>query len=179
MAKLLPYIFILFISMFLFLGISFAGEAENMELPPYKGSPPFESMKRLAGTWEGSLVSGDKKESVQVHYKVSSNGSTIIETSFPGTKHEMITVYHDKEGTLHMTHYCAIGNQPQMDLVKAEGKDLKFAFSKSNEIDADKEGHMHGLTLTVVDQDHLIQNWTMYKDGKDGGTTTIKLARVE
>ncbi len=78
-----------------------------------------------------------------------------------------------------MTHYCSIGNQPQMDLVKAKGKNLEFAFSKSNEIDMDKEGHMHGLTLTRVDQDHLIQNWTMYKDGKNGGTTTITLARIE
>ena len=176
MAKLIPHSIVLTITLFSFIGIAIAGE---MELPPYKGSAPFESMKGLAGTWEGELVSGEKKQNVKVEYKVSSNGSTIVETSFPGTKHEMITVYHDKGGKLSMTHYCSIGNQPQMDLVKAEGKDLEFAFSKSNEIEADKEGHMHGLTLKMVDHDHLVQNWTMYKDGKDGGTTTIKLARVE
>ena len=180
MAKLISYTIILSFSLFSFLGTPMAGEAEkNMELPPYKGSEPFESMKDLAGKWEGQLVSGEKKQQVQVEYKVSSNGSTIVETSFPGTKHEMITVYHDKGGKLSMTHYCAFGNQPQMDLVKAEGQDIEFAFSKSSDIDVDKEGHMHGLTLTRVDQDHLTQNWTMYKDGKDGGHTTIQLARVE
>ena len=57
----------------------------------------------------------------------------------------MISVYHEKGGKLSMTHYCSIGNQPQMDLVHAAGKDLEFNFAKSNEIDVDKEGHMHSL----------------------------------
>ncbi len=176
MAKLIPYMIILVLSLFSFLGTAIA---EEMELPPYKGSQPFESMKSLAGHWEGAKVSDGKEEPVKVEYKVTSNGSTIVETLFPGTKYEMISVYHEKGGKLSMTHYCSIGNQPQMDLVKAAGKDLEFNFAKSNEIDVDKEGHMHGLTLTRVDKDHLTHNWTMYKEGKDGGTTTLKLARVE
>lgn len=161
---------------FLVVGLASAGE---MQLPPYKGSQPFESLKSLAGTWEGAKVSGEKEEPVKVEYKVSSNGSTVVETLFPGTPYEMITVYHDKGGKLTMTHYCAIGNQPQMDLVKTDGKVMEFSLSEASHIDVAKEGHMHGLKLTMVDQDHLIQNWTMYKDGKDGGATTIKLARVQ
>jgi len=169
-------IIIMSFSIFWFLGTAIA---EEMDLPPYKGSQPFESMKSLAGEWEGAKVSGEKEEPVNVEYKVTSNGSTIIETLFPGTQYEMITVYHEKGGKLSMTHYCSIGNQPQMDLVKADGKDLKFAFSKSNDIDVAKEGHMHDLTLTMVDNDHLIHNWTMYQKGKEGGVTTLKLARVQ
>ena len=180
MIKLFSHILLVSIFLFSLLGIAMAGEAEkNMELPPYKGSHPFESMKSLAGHWEGAKVSGDKEEPVKVEYKVTSNGSTIVETLFPGTKYEMISVYHEKGGQLTMTHYCSIGNQPQMDLVKADGKDLEFAFSKSNVIDVAKEGHMHALTITMVDKDHLNHNWTMYKEGKDGGTTALKLARVE
>jgi hypothetical protein len=176
MAKLTLNMIILLISLFSFLGTALAAE---MELPPYKGGPSFESMKSLAGHWEGAKVTGDKEEPVKVEYKVTSNGSTIIETLMPGTKYEMVSVYHEKGGKLSMTHYCSIGNQPQMDLVKTDGKDLEFAFSTSNEIDVAKEGHMHDLTLTMVDKDHLIHNWTMYKEGKDGGTTTLKLARVQ
>ncbi len=176
MAKLIPYIIIPSFSLFLFFGTAIA---EEMELPPYKGSQPFESMKSLAGHWEGAKVSSGKEEPVKVEYKVSSNGSTIVETLFPGTQHEMVTVYYDKGGQLSMTHYCAIGNQPKMDLVNAEGKVLEFTLANSEEIDVEKEGHMHGLTLTMVDKDHLNHNWTLYKEGKDGGTTTITLARVE
>ena len=51
MAKLIPYISILSFSLFSFFGTALA---EEMELPPYKGSQPFESMKNLAGHWEGA-----------------------------------------------------------------------------------------------------------------------------
>ena len=110
MKKLTTFIFIMILSLLWFLGLLWV---KRWKLPPYKGSQAFESMKSLAGNWEGSEVSGDKEKPVKVEYKVSSNGSTIVETLFPGTKYEMITVYHDNGGKLSMTHYCAIGNQPQ------------------------------------------------------------------
>ena len=161
---------------FLFNGTAIA---EEMHLPPYTGSPAFESMKALAGSWEGTHVMGEEVEPVKVNYKVSSNGSTIIETLFPGHKHEMMTVYHDKDGKLSMTHYCSIGNQPQMDLVKADGNTLEFVLSsKTVDIDVEKHGHMHGLIITMVDKNHLLHNWTMYKEGKQGGLTKLKLSRT-
>lgn len=168
--------FIMTFITFVVLGSAISGE---MELPPYKGSPTFESMKSLAGTWEGVDITDGKEKPAKVVYKVSSNGSTIIETLFPGEKYEMITVYHEKGGKLSMTHYCAIGNQPQMDLVKANTNVMEFTLAKSNDIDVAKDGHMHGLKITMVDKDHLIHNWTMYQKGKEGGVTTLKLARVQ
>ena len=95
-------------SLFLFLGWGVAMSGE-MHPPPYKGSEAFEAMKTLEGAWEGTHAMGEKEEPARVEYKVSSNGSTIIETLFPGTTYEMISVYHDKGGKLSMTHYCSIG----------------------------------------------------------------------
>ena len=155
---------------------AFAGE---MHLPPYKGSDAFESMKQLEGAWEGTHVMGEKEELVRVEYKVSSNGSTIIETFFPGHKHEMISVYHDKGGKLSMTHYCSIGNQPELELIKSDGNQMEFSLSKQSHIDVAKDGHMHGMTMTKVDTNHLLHNWTMYQDGKEGGQTIMKLTRVQ
>ena len=157
-------------------GLAIAGEAH---LPPYKGSEAFESMKSLEGTWKGTHVMGGKEEPVTVEYKVSSNGSTVIETFFPGHKHEMMSIYHDKNGKLSMTHYCSIGNQPVMDLVKSDGGSMEFTLSQDAHLDVAKDGHMHGLTMTKVDDNHIVHNWTMYKEGKSGGTTTMKLARVQ
>ncbi len=157
-------------------GGSIAGETHP---PPYKGSAAFESMKTLEGTWKGTHMIGEKEEPVTVEYKVSSNGSTIIETFFPGHEHEMISIYHDKDGKLSMTHYCSIGNQPEMDLVKAEGNTMEFSLSDEAHIDVTKDGHMHGLSMTKVDDNHLVHNWTMYQDGKSGGQTTMKLARIQ
>ena len=153
--------------------------SEEVHIPPYKGSAAFESMKKLSGSWEGVHIKGEKEEPVKVEYKVSSNGSTVVETLFPGTTYEMITVYHDKGETLSMTHYCALGNQPQMDLVKADHNTLEFALADAKHIDVAKDGHMHGLIVTMTDNDHLIHQWTMYEKGKEGDVTTLKLARVQ
>ena len=46
-------------------------------------------------------------------------------------------------------------------------------------IDVANDGHMHGLIITLVDDDHLIHQWTMYEKGKEGELTTLKLARVQ
>ena len=91
-----------------------------------------------------------------------------------------MTVYHDKSGKLSMTHYCSIGNQPEMDLIKAEGNTLSFVLSPhSADINVAQDGHMHGLVITMIDNDHLLHDWTMYKDGTSGGHTTLKLTRSQ
>ena len=97
--------------------------AEEMELPPYEGSPALKTMKSLAGTWKGTHILHGKEVPASIEYKVSSNGSTVVETMFPGSPHEMVNVYHDKSGKLAMTHYCSMGNQPHLDLVAMEGVD--------------------------------------------------------
>lgn len=167
-----------FVSFLLFLGVG-TPNSEEMHIPPYKGSKAFESMKKLAGSWEGIHVMGKKEEPAKVDYKVSSNGSTVIETLFPETTYEMITVYYDKGDILSMTHYCSLGNQPQMDLVKVGNNTLEFSLAEAKHIDVAKDGHMHGLIMTMVDDDHLIHQWTMYEKGKEGELTTLKLARVQ
>ncbi len=155
--------------------LAFGGE---MELPPIEGSPALQAMKSLAGSWEGTHVMDGKEIPATVEYKVSSNGSSVVETHFPGTPHEMITVYHDKGDKLAMTHYCSVGNQPQFDLVHMEGNALTFSLSSSNPSSLGEEGHMHDLILTMPDSDHLQQEWTFYDKGQSGGSTTFTLVRV-
>ena len=169
---------LVYVSALLFWSIGTAN-SEERDIPPYKGSAAFESMKKLAGSWEGTQIMGEKEKPVKVGYKVSSNGSTVVETLFTGTKHEMITVYHEEGDTLSMTHYCALGNQPQMDLVKVGSNRLEFALADTKHIDVAKDGHMHGLVMTMTDNDHLLHQWTMYEKGQEGGVTTLKLARVQ
>ena len=176
MKRLFSLLVVLSLFTFLGWGVAISGE---MHLPPYKGSQAFESMKTLEGAWEGIHARAGKEEPARVEYKVSSNGSTIIETLFPGTTYEMISVYHDKEGKLSMTHYCSIGNQPEMDLVKTDGNTLEFALSPTAHIDVAKDGHMHGMKMIKVDDNHLVHHWTLYQEGKDGGLTELKLARVQ
>ncbi len=157
----------------------FAENPQEMELPPYEGSPALKTMKALAGSWEGTHIMHGKEIPAKIEYKVSSNGSTVVETMFPGSKDEMINVYHDKSGKLAMTHYCSVGNQPHLDLAAMEGKTLSFSLSPEDTTHLADEGHMHDLKITMSDSSHLQQEWSFFEKGKQGGTTTFDLVRVQ
>jgi hypothetical protein len=153
--------------------------AEEMELPPYEGSPALKTMKSLAGTWKGTHILHGKEVPASIEYKVSSNGSTVVETMFPGSPHEMVNVYHDKSGKLAMTHYCSMGNQPHLDLVAMEGNRLSFSLSSEDTAHLADEGHMHNLTITMSDSGHLQQAWSFFEKGQQGEMTTFDLVRVQ
>ncbi len=167
-----------FLSLIL-LAMGNAALAEVQEPPPYEGSAALQSMKALAGTWEGTHTMQGKEIPAKIEYKVSSNGSTVVETMFPGTKHEMVNVYHDKTGKLAMTHYCSVGNQPHLDLADMEENTLTFSLSPEDTSHLANEGHMHDLKITRSDVNHLRQEWSFFEKGKLGGTTTFDLVRVQ
>ncbi len=153
--------------------------AEEGHPPPYEGSAALKTMKSLAGTWEGTHVMDGKEVPGKIEYKVSSNGSTVVETMFPGSPHEMIYIYHDKSGKLAMTHYCAMGNQPHLDLDAIEGKTLSFSLASEDTTHLGEEGHMHDLKITMADADHVKQEWSVFEKGQRGGITTFDLVRVQ
>ena len=160
-----------------FVGLFMAYAAEHPNLP-YSGSKEFERMKGLVGVWEGTANMPKEGEKVRVEYRLSSGGSAVVETLFPGKADEMVSVYFDNKGQLTMTHYCALRNQPRMKLQKADAKNLNFMFADGSNIDPKKDAHMHSLTISFVDKDHIIQKWTLFADGKEKGTSVFELSRV-
>ena len=76
-----------------------------------------------------------------------------------------------------MTHYCALGNQPHMQLKKAGSKQMAFEMVKPDGIVSPKEPHMHAITLTLTDPNSLQQDWVHYIDGKQAGTVTFSFKR--
>jgi len=163
---------------FLLAGLPAAHAGEH-KCALYTGSTEFERMKQLVGVWEGTSDMGKEGEKVRVEYRLSAGGSALIETLFPGSDEEMISVYHDQKGKLAMTHYCMEGNQPRMTLGNADAQTIQLVFaSEGNEIDPAKEKHMHAVRITFTDNDHIIQKWTLFDKGKDVGGVTLKLARV-
>lgn len=135
----------------------------------------FEKLKKLEGTWEGQAGGGAAK----VTYKLTGAGTALVETQFPGSPHEMVTVYHLDKGALVMTHYCAAGNQPSMKF--KPGKDanvLAFDFYQGSNM---KPGdmHMHSMKLTFKDDNHVVSNWTSFAGGKSAGTVSFDMKRVK
>jgi hypothetical protein len=144
--------------------------------------PGLAKLKKLAGEWL-SADEPDKGQSADAGqpictYKVTSAGSVVMETLFPGTPHEMVTMYYQEGPDLVLTHYCALGNQPRMKAEPPTSPDkLEFKFAGGSNIDPGKDAHMHELTLTFVDADHLRATWTSYSAGKPSGVKTFELKR--
>lgn len=154
-------------------GLARAGEEYGT---PYKGSKEFERIKELVGAWEGT--SNKDGEKVTVKYKLTSGGSAIVEELFPGTPHEMVSVYYDKGGKLSMTHYCMLRNRPHMELTKADANGLNFVLGTDSDINSGKDAHMHALHIAFVNNNHITQEWTMFENGKEKQVAVFKLSRV-
>lgn len=142
-----------------------------------KTESSFEKFKSLAGEWTGKEKGKDGHE-MTVKYKLTSGGSAIVETIMPGSDHEMVTVIHPDGDNVLLTHYCMLGNQPQMKAPgKMEGNKLAFKFVKATNLKSDKDLCMHDVTFTFVDKDTLMTEWTHFTDGKASGTVTFELKR--
>ena len=86
--------------------------------PPGPAGTPlaaFELFRALAGDWiaadDGEMY---KKGDLVARYAVTAAGSAVVETVFPGSPHEMVTVYYSDGPDLVLTHYCMEGNLPRM-----------------------------------------------------------------
>ena len=155
----------------------FAGP--NMDFKPYEGSAQFQKLKKLSGKWEGTSKMGKEDQKVTVEYHITSGGSALVETLFPGTPQEMVSVYRDKGGKLAMTHYCMLHNQPEMELKSANDKEVVLELAKSSGIKP-SEQHMHSLAITFTDDDHITQNWgCMDPGGKPGESKIMSFSRVK
>src|SRR6185503_18406798 len=126
------------------------------EIPKAKpGSPEFERMKTLVGTWKGKSDMGQGPIDMTVNYRLLAGGSVLEERVFSGTPNEMVTMYYENDGKLGLTHYCMMGNRPGMFLESSDARTLKFAFDKTCGINPMKESHMHALTLRFDDADTI------------------------
>ena len=146
---------------------------------PYTGSAEFEKMKTLAGDWQSKADLGQGLTTVTTQYRVIAGGSALEERMFPNTPKEMVTLYHEKDGKLVLTHYCMLCNRPGMTLVKSDDKSLTFDLAKDSEIKVDTEKHMHSAVITFVDADHVTQNWTLYDHGKAQDEHPFQFERVK
>jgi hypothetical protein len=144
------------------------------------GSPPdLTPLSNLTGDWKGN---GPDGKPVSVSYKLTSHGSTLVETIQPEAGPAMTTTYYQNGKGFMMTHYCALNNQPRMKAksYKAGDKTMAFLFVDATNVkDPKKDMHMHQLTLEFPDQDHLTQRWVSMKDGKSMPPHVFTLERMK
>lgn len=133
------------------------------DMPPYHGSAAFERMKSLVGKWSAESPMMGK---MNTEFRLIAGDSVIEERFAEGTPMEMLSVYHDVNGKLMMTHYCALRNQPRMALTKSTADSLTFDLVPTPGLNAAKEKHMHGATYTFIDQNHFKLEGVGWENGK-------------
>ena len=172
---------LLCVGLLTFAGVVFAAADSKSGPPPaYKGSPEFERIKALAGTWKGQATMEQGPMEVVAEYRVVGNGSAVEERLFPGTPMEMVTVYHDRAGKLSLTHYCSLANQPVMKLKSADTKAIQLELDANAGIDSSQAKHMHALKISFDGPDTMTQNWTMFDGGQPQihNRFTLKLVKA-
>ncbi len=129
----------------------------------------FDSLKTLAGSWQGTLTTTPKQEDVdgkqaQVTLRVTSMGNALAhEAHIESRPDHPLTVFYMDNGRLMLTHYCDAGNRPRMVAKspaegKTEGKTVEFEFL--DVAGSTEYGHMHHSVFTVIDANHHIEDWT-------------------
>ena len=140
----------------------------------------FDQLKSLAGTWKGSMShQGGATGPMEVRYKVTAGGHSVVETIGPGTEMEMVSVYSRDGDELVMTHYCVAGNQPRLRARKgAEDGVIHWDFVACENLADPKAMHMHDAKFTFVDANTLRTEWVGHDGGKANPASVMELKRV-
>jgi hypothetical protein len=155
---------------------AFAGEQMGA---PVAHSKDFDRMKGLVGVWEGKADMGKGMEQFKVTYELTSAGNAVVEKFAAGQPHEMITVYHDYNGKLVLTHYCSLGNQPHMELTTSGDGTMQFVLSEqAPNLVSLQEMHMHAHGIAIDGKNSMTQTWTLYDKGAKANEVTVKLTRA-
>ncbi len=98
-------------------------------------------------------------------YRTTGAGSAVVETLWPGTPDEMVTVYHRDGEDLVLTHYCSVGNQPHMRAFYISSGRVDFSFDGGTNIDSSRDMHMHGVSLEFVSAEEFFATWSGWTSG--------------
>src|SRR5262249_18003832 len=105
----------------------------------------FARIVALQGDWANADAPDGAGGPVAANYRVTSGGSAVIETLFPGQPQEMVTVYYEDGGKVALTHYCMLANQPHMRAAGLQGNVLAFEYTGGDGIDVAHDMHMHSV----------------------------------
>ncbi len=148
-------------------------------------TPPTEkigldALKGFIGTWVAADADGNPTDQVMSIVRSTAGDSVLIETMFPGTDNEMITMYYTRKGHLMMTHYCGCTNHPILKAGRNEDGKLRFdcVGAGENFDSCALTPHMHDAVFEL-DGDRFTSKWRMLEKGEFTHVGEFKLVRVK
>jgi hypothetical protein len=178
-------------AMILFSGsaVAFAQTSAN-SLAPSEGQKSFDTLKTLAGNWEGPVTVDPPQPDSQVpknfriSMRVTSRGNALVHelqeagTPLDPTKYDHpVTMFYLDNDRLNLVHYCDAGNRPHMIARKpVDAKTLEFDFVDYS--GGNQYGHMYHVLFTLVDANHHTEDWTFLLPGDKPEHARFDLHRV-
>src|SRR6266567_8472056 len=174
--------FVLFVVLVSLATVAFAqSDAHKMAeakapAPKSEAQTSFDTMKTLAGDWEGPVKTDMPVEAkvdikpLHVSMHVTSRGNVLVHelqeagTPLDPAKYDHpVTMLYVEGDQLTLIHYCDAGNRPRMTgKMSPDGKMVEFEFK---DISGSMAYHMHHSVFTFIDADHHTEDWTfMMKD---------------
>jgi len=127
----------------------------------------FKKLQSLQGDWESSGEHPSK-----TNFKVVVADTTVMETLAAHGMEEMLTLYTVDRDGIALVHYCPTNNQPRMRAVPQSDdvKELVFQFTGAGNLPELSMGHENKLVMRFEDENHITEEWTWRKNGKDNVT---------
>jgi hypothetical protein len=164
--------------------------------PPVNPEQVYEWVKQLEGQWtlsaaemqEGgtrthsSVLPLYNTDKVAMEFKLIGRERTIQEDLLPGTKRQMVTMYHCNDSTcsaVKATHYCAKGNQPEfVASVHSSSQELIFECDMTTELCQSWDAHIHRIAHQLSeDGQHLRSVYSNFLNGDYTADTVFHFDR--
>ena len=138
-------------------------------------------LRSLEGEWTLLDEQGENTGQVVAEFRLTANGSVLREFMYPGHEHEMLNVYHADGDRVLMTHYCAAGSQPRLEIVPAEeGDGLLLNFESITNLPSPDAHFMHHAEYDWDGDDRLTTTWYGSENGVvSDDVMVMRLARRE
>lgn len=134
----------------------------------------MDRLKSLEGDWMVLDEHGEATAEVGARFRITAGGSALREFMFPDTPHEMLNVYHKDGERVLMTHYCAAGSQPRLEVLPAEqGDGLRLKFESITNLPSPEAHFMHHAEYEWEGDDRLTTIWYGSENGKIVDETTV------
>jgi hypothetical protein len=150
--------------------------ATDAKAPDVDTAAAFARLKSLAGDWEAKTPGGP----AHLNYSLTGAGTTLVENA-TGPMPAMMTMYHLNGSRLMLTHYCMAGNQPRMQARSFDAKtgQIRFEFLDATNLANPQTGHMHNMTIRLIDHDHLASEWVFFENGQKKMSETFGYTRIK
>ena len=136
----------------------------------------------LEGEWILLDENGRETAVIGSSFRLTAAGSALVELMFPGSPegYEMVNMYHTDGDRVLMTHYCAEGNQPRLEVRATDDENrLELRFESITNLSSPEADHMHRAEYLLDGEDRLTTYWYSMKNGQitEESPATFKLKR--